>query len=128
MFSIIGLMLINAAAVAAPPQQDGSSTVIVETKIVKGGDAKGHEERVVVGDASASCGEGRRFEAVGNDSTDGKENKIRMVICGEKGETDAAWAKKLTDARGDVAKMEAPASLKARILAEFDAEIARTGR
>lgn len=126
MFPMIPLILINAAAFAAHPQHDSQSTVVVETKIIKG-DAKGHEERVTVGDASPSCGEGRRFEAIGNDSSGGKENKIRLVICGDKGESNATWTKKLTDARGDVAKMEAPAGLKARILAEFDAEIARTG-
>lgn len=124
------LIALNAAAFAASPQQDSkvSTTVTIEKKVVRGEGQAMVEEQTTVGTASAQCGDGRRFEASGSGSTGDKASKIKMVVCGGKSDSAADWAKKLKDARGKVAEMDSPAGLKTRILAEFDAEIDRSGR
>jgi len=119
---MIGLALLMGAAVMHPGHDKGSSQVMIEKKVIR--DGPGAEKSLA--DAEAKCDGGRKFVADTERKDGGEVQKIKMVICGEKGESNSAWAAKLRDVRADAVKSDAPADMKTQILAQLDAEIART--
>lgn len=117
---MIGFELLMAAAMMHPGHDTGSAQVMIEKKVIRG--EPGAEKSLV--DAEAKC-DGRKFVADTERKDGGEVKKIKMVICGDKGESDSTWAAKLREVRADAVKSEAPDELKSQILAQLDAEIAR---
>jgi len=118
--TMIGFALLMGAAVMHPGHDQGTSKVMIEKKIIR--DGPGADKSLV--DAEAKCG-GRKFVADTERKDGGEVKKIKMVICGDKGESNSQWAAKLREVRADAVKSDAPPEMKTQILAQLDAEIAR---
>jgi hypothetical protein len=103
--------------------KDGDQTIEVH-KIVKG-DGKETDVSTMVSD----CGGGRRFESAAQTGEGDKKSVNKIVLCADKGESQAQWDKALRDA---LARLEAntdmPSEGKAKIMADLRNEIARNGK
>lgn len=118
------LALCLGAAASAHPEHSSTKEEVREIKIIKA-DGK----RITKSEIAADCGKGRKFESSASTGDEKNKNVSKIVICSDPGESDEAWAKTL---RETLAKVEAnsdmPAESKARIIADLQSEIARSGK
>ena len=106
--------------------KDGDKTIEIH-KIVKGDKADGKEieETTLVSD----CGGGRKFESIAQTGEGDKKNVNKIVLCADKGESQAQWDKTLHDALTRLeANNDMPADGKAKIMADLRNEIAKNGK
>lgn len=119
----IAAIAIGAAA-SAHPEHESTREEVREIKIVK---ADGKTIRK--SEFAADCGKGRKFETEASTGDDENKNVSKMVICSDPGESDEAWAKTLRDALARVeGNSDMPAESKAKIIADLQSEIARSGK
>jgi hypothetical protein len=105
---------------------DGEKTVEIR-KVVKGDKAAG--AKIEDGEFVANCGEGRKFESAASSGGDKEKHVNKMVICSDKGESDAEWAQTLRKALARIeADKDVPPQGKAQIMADLKSEIARLGK
>jgi hypothetical protein len=119
---------VTALTLAAPSlahPDHATKEEVREIKIVKS-DGKGAR----TSEFKADCGKGRKFESSAEAGDGTKEKRVsKMVICSDPGESDEAWAKTLRDALARIqGNDDMPAEGKAKIMADLNAEIARTGK
>lgn len=124
MMSIVALGGLSCAAIAAPATS--VRKVVVKKTIARDGTVK----TIVTGDPAAravvaSCGD-RRFETSAEFDQQGRKRVIKIKLCAKPGEDQTTWLKSLRQAATTIKGTESlPPEIRTKIVADFDAEIAR---
>lgn len=119
-----GAAIAIGAAASAHPEHQTTKEEVREIKIVKA-DGK----KMTKAEIAADCGKGRKFESSASTGDDENKNVSKIVICSDPGESNEAWAKTLRETLTRVeANSDMPAESKAKIVADFRSEIARSGQ